>query len=67
MSTLLVKHIHTLVTMDDERRELTDAAMLIRGPAIERIASSDELEPFTAQLEIARCDLTFSLKSDGRT
>ena len=51
MSTLLVKHIHTLVTMDEERRELTDAAMLIRGPVIERIASSAELEPFTAQVD----------------
>jgi cytosine/adenosine deaminase-related metal-dependent hydrolase len=48
MKTLLVKRIHTLVTMDDERRELSDAAMLIRGSAIERIASSAELEPFAA-------------------
>jgi cytosine/adenosine deaminase-related metal-dependent hydrolase len=51
MRTLLVKHIHTLVTMDDERRELRDAAMLIRGPAIERIASSAELDPLTGDVD----------------
>jgi 8-oxoguanine deaminase len=51
MKTLLVKHIHTLVTMDEARRELRDAAMLIRGPAIERIASSTELEHLTADAD----------------
>ncbi len=41
--TLLVKHAHTLVTMDDERRELADGAMFIRGPCIERVGSSADL------------------------
>jgi cytosine/adenosine deaminase-related metal-dependent hydrolase len=41
--TLLVKHIHTLVTMDEERRELADGAMFIRGPCVERVGSSTDL------------------------
>jgi cytosine/adenosine deaminase-related metal-dependent hydrolase len=41
--TLLVRNIHTLVTMDGERRELRNAAMLVRGAAIERIGPSDQL------------------------
>jgi cytosine/adenosine deaminase-related metal-dependent hydrolase len=51
MKTLLVRHIHTLVTMDAARRELTDAAMLIRGPVIERIASSAELESLASEVD----------------
>jgi cytosine/adenosine deaminase-related metal-dependent hydrolase len=39
--TLLVKNIHTLVTMDSARRELRNAAMLIRGPAVEWIGGSE--------------------------
>jgi len=41
--TLLVKNIHTLVTMDEQRRELVDGALFIRGPCIERVGSSAEL------------------------
>jgi cytosine/adenosine deaminase-related metal-dependent hydrolase len=41
--TLLVKHIHTLVTMDDERRELANGALFVRGPCIERVGTSAEL------------------------
>ncbi|MGA3157086.1 MAG: 8-oxoguanine deaminase [Steroidobacteraceae bacterium] len=43
--TLLIRNIHTLVTMDGERRELRNAAMLVRGAIIERIGPSDELPP----------------------
>ena len=48
MKTLLVKHIHTLVTMDAARRELHDAAIFVRGPAIECIASSADIEHLAA-------------------
>src|ERR1700679_1827281 len=41
MSTLLVRNIHTLVTMDAGRRELRHAAMKIAGPAIEWLGDSD--------------------------
>lgn len=43
MRTLLVKNIHTLVTMDDARSELRNAAMLVRGGVIERIGGTADL------------------------
>jgi 8-oxoguanine deaminase len=51
VKTLLVKHVHTLVTMDAQRRELRDAAMFVRGPIIERIASSADLEHLAAEAD----------------
>jgi len=45
MASLLVKNIHTLVTMDDARREIRDAWMLIEGPAIQKLGSADEVAP----------------------
>jgi cytosine/adenosine deaminase-related metal-dependent hydrolase len=41
MSTLLVRNIHTLVTMDAGRRELRHAAMKIAGSAIQWIGDSN--------------------------
>jgi len=35
--TLLVKNIHTLVTMDEERREIRNASIVARGPAITHV------------------------------
>jgi cytosine/adenosine deaminase-related metal-dependent hydrolase len=46
-NTLLVKNIHTLVTMDTAGREIRNAAMLIRGCAIEQIGRCEDL-PATA-------------------
>lgn len=43
MSTLLVKNIHTLVTMDAQRRELKDAAIFVRDNVIEQIGPTSEL------------------------
>jgi 8-oxoguanine deaminase len=40
MRSLLIRNIHTLVTMDAGRRELRHAAMRIVGPAIEWIGDS---------------------------
>jgi hypothetical protein len=45
MTTLLVRNIHTLVTMDAGRRELRHAAMKIEGPAIQWIARGGRGEP----------------------
>jgi 8-oxoguanine deaminase len=42
-TTLLVKHARLLVTMDEQRREIEDGAVFIRGPAIEAVGRSDEL------------------------
>ena len=47
MSTLLVKNIHTLVTMDERRREIRHGALLVRDRAIEQVGTTDEL-PDTA-------------------
>lgn len=45
--TLLVKNAQVLVTMDDERRELRDAGLFVRGNAIEAVGPSESL-PDTA-------------------
>ena len=47
MSTLLIKNIHTLVTMDDERREIRRGALLVRDNVIEQVGTTEEL-PDTA-------------------
>ena len=47
MPTLLVKNIHTLVTMDDDRREIRRGALLIRDNVIEQVGTTEEL-PDTA-------------------
>ena len=47
MGTLLVKNSHTLVTMDDERRELRDGGLFVRDNVIEQVGTTDEL-PVTA-------------------
>ena len=38
--TLLVKNIHTLVTMDEQRREIRNASILAEGPAITQVGPS---------------------------
>jgi cytosine/adenosine deaminase-related metal-dependent hydrolase len=47
MSTLLIRHAQLLVTMDAQRREIADGAVLVRGPVIEAVGPSAEL-PDTA-------------------
>ncbi|MBE2269056.1 MAG: 8-oxoguanine deaminase [Anaerolinea sp.] len=39
MTTLLVKHIHTLVTMDSARREIADGALFVRDGVIEAVGT----------------------------
>ncbi len=43
MTTLLVKHAHTLVTMDEARRELSDGALFARDGVIEQVGPSADL------------------------
>ena len=45
--TLLVKNIHTLVTMDEQRREIRNGAILVRGNVIDDIGTTAAL-PKTA-------------------
>lgn len=47
MSTLLIKHCHTLVTLDAQRREIRDGAILIRANVIEQVGTTADL-PSTA-------------------
>lgn len=47
MPTLLVKNIYTLVTMDASRREIHQAALLVRDNVIEQVGTTAEL-PQTA-------------------
>ncbi|MGB5968697.1 MAG: 8-oxoguanine deaminase [Spirulinaceae cyanobacterium] len=47
MPTLLIKNIHTLVTMDNERREIRYGALLVRDNVIEQVGTTSEL-PNTA-------------------
>jgi 8-oxoguanine deaminase len=45
MGTLLVKNIHTLVTMDGARREIRDAAIYVRDHVIEHVGLTATLPP----------------------
>nr|PZN59034.1 MAG: 8-oxoguanine deaminase [Chloroflexota bacterium] len=45
MPTLLLKNIHTLVTMDDARREIANGALFIRDGVIEAVGTLDEMPP----------------------
>ena len=47
MSTLLVKNIHILVTLDAERREIRNGALLVQDNAIAQVVTTPEL-PQTA-------------------
>ena len=44
MTTIFVKNIHTLVTMDDLRREIRDGSIYIRDGFIEHVGDSSEIE-----------------------
>ena len=54
MSTLLVKNAHILITMDDQKREITNGGMFIRDGFIKQVGLSSEL-PNTAD-EILNLD-----------
>jgi len=43
MATLLVKNIDLLATFDDQRREITDGAILLRDNVIEKVGTTTEL------------------------
>jgi 8-oxoguanine deaminase len=43
--TTLIKHAHTLVTMDAEGREISDGALYIKGNLIHFVGASSELPP----------------------
>ena len=43
MSTLLIKNAYVLVTMDDQRREISDGALFVRDNVIESVGTSADL------------------------
>ncbi len=43
MSTLLLKPIHTLVTMDQTRREISDGALFVRDGVLEQVGAAADL------------------------
>ncbi len=43
MATLLIKNIHTLVTMDAERREIRNGALFIKDGFIQQVGSMEDL------------------------
>ena len=45
MSTLLVKNIHTLVTLDAERREIRNGALFVQDNAIAQVGTTQDLPP----------------------
>lgn len=47
MSTLLVKNIHTLVTMDEQRQEIKNGAILVQDNIIKQVGTTASL-PDTA-------------------
>lgn len=53
MTSLLLKNIGTLVTMDAQRREIRDGAVLIRDNVIEAVGSSAEMAEVRADRVIA--------------
>ena len=48
MATLLVKQIHTLVTMDDQRREIRDGALLVEDNVIRQVGRTQEMGEIAA-------------------
>ena len=50
MSTMLVRHASTLVTMDDHRREIVNGGLFIRDGFIELVAPSEDLPEVADQV-----------------
>lgn len=61
MTSLLVKHAHTLVTMDDRRREIPDGGLFVKDGFIEQVGSTSELPDSADQV----LDLTDHLLLPG--
>lgn len=52
MGSILLKNIHTLATLDMERRELSNASVYIRDNAIIAVGQADDMLSFTADTVI---------------
>ncbi len=54
MATLLIRNARLLVTMDAERREIADGAVLVRDHVVEAVGPSTELPPTADEVIDAR-------------
>ncbi|MDY6846163.1 MAG: 8-oxoguanine deaminase, partial [Chloroflexota bacterium] len=59
MSTLLIKNIEVLVTMDDQRRELKNAALYIKDGFIQAIGEEKDLPGSADQVLDLRGHIVF--------
>ncbi len=50
MKTLLIRNAQVLVTMDEQRREIADGAVFVRGNVIEQVGASADLPPTADQV-----------------
>jgi 8-oxoguanine deaminase len=50
MSTLLIKNASVLVTMDDQRREISGGGLFVRDNIIEAVGTGDDLPPSADQV-----------------
>lgn len=56
--TLIARHADVLVTMDAERREIADGALVAEGPAIVWVGASDELPThYRAQIDAGSAEV----------
>ena len=62
MTTLLLKNIHTLVTMDAQRREIRDGAIYVRDNVIEAVGTLSDMPSQSAD---AVLDMTDHLVMPG--
>ena len=54
---LILRHADVLVTMDDQRREIRDGAVVVQGPAIAWVGTSDALPaPYAEALAAGRAE-----------
>ena len=60
LSSIKIEHAQYALTMDAERRILTDAAVLIEGDAISRIGKSSDLADVTADQTIDASDFVLT-------
>jgi hypothetical protein len=61
MPTLLVKNIHTLVTMDATRQEIRNAAIFVRDHVIEQVGTTAALPQTATKCWTCRGDTSFCL------
>ena len=55
MESLLIKNTAVLVTMDDERREIVNGGLFVRGNVIEQVRSEEHTSELQSRIGRASC------------